>query len=122
MKIFDRLTKFERKVNFVDENNVFVGYDLQQQCCENAGWFISDKIYKRVPSIQRKDLEECDLYVFDAEFSKSFDAKCQQNIVVFKLVNGEKTKYLHLYNVSNGWYSHGFEFKINGKIKKKGLL
>lgn len=24
------------KVNFIDENDVFVGYDLDHQCCEHA--------------------------------------------------------------------------------------
>ena len=40
MKIFDG--DFD-KVNFVDENNVFVGYDLLQDCCEDANWFIADR-------------------------------------------------------------------------------
>ena len=35
MKIFED----NIKVNFVDENNVFVGYDMRQSCCEQAGYF-----------------------------------------------------------------------------------
>jgi len=36
MKIFLNEKELETKINFVDDNNVFVGYDLTQQCCENA--------------------------------------------------------------------------------------
>lgn len=40
MKIFE--SKDECKINFVDENNVFLGYSMGQDCCEYAEWFISD--------------------------------------------------------------------------------
>ena len=42
MKIFNKTGNWENKVNFVDENNVVLGYDMEQCCCEDAGWFISD--------------------------------------------------------------------------------
>ena len=35
MKVFDR----DGKINFVDKNNVVLGYDMNQDCCENANWF-----------------------------------------------------------------------------------
>ncbi len=38
MKIF---LEEDVRVNFVDKNNVFVGYSLSQNCCENADYFIS---------------------------------------------------------------------------------
>lgn len=41
MKIFER----DGKINFVDENNVLLGYDMSQDCCEHADWFILDTIY-----------------------------------------------------------------------------
>ena len=45
MKIFEgKESSWSDKVNFVDGNDVFVGYDLGQCCCENADWFISEKI------------------------------------------------------------------------------
>ena len=36
-----KILEIGEKINFIDENNVFVGYDLGQNCCENASWFIS---------------------------------------------------------------------------------
>jgi hypothetical protein len=32
------------KVNFVDDNNVLVGYDFAGSCCELFGWYIHDKV------------------------------------------------------------------------------
>ena len=42
MKIFNKVDGWETKVNFVDEYNVVLGYDLAQDCCEHADWFIRD--------------------------------------------------------------------------------
>ncbi len=38
MKIFMR----DGKVNFVDESNVLLGYDMGSLCCEYADWIISE--------------------------------------------------------------------------------
>ena len=43
MRIFNKEEKWSSKVNFVDDNNVVLGYDTEEQCCENAGWFIDDQ-------------------------------------------------------------------------------
>ena len=45
MRIFEK----DNKHNFVDENNVYVGYDSYQSCCENADWFIASYILEEVP-------------------------------------------------------------------------
>ena len=42
MKIITCDKQYSYSINFVDENNVFVGYDLEQQCCEEADWFFTD--------------------------------------------------------------------------------
>ena len=117
---------YSTKVNFVDENNVLVGYDFSGQCCEQYGWYISNK-----PTINKDGSlfddnvsneainESLKDWTFDKEFfdqlsyseSGSFD---QDDRVVFRLVNGDNELFLHLYNVHNGYYSHGFEFK-NGE-------
>lgn len=44
MKIFDKYENWNDRVNFVDENNVLLGYDMSQSCCEKAYWFIADEI------------------------------------------------------------------------------
>lgn len=34
---------WEWKSNWIDQNNVVVGYDDSQQCCEQFGWGVYDK-------------------------------------------------------------------------------
>jgi hypothetical protein len=41
-RIWNLTETFPGKVNFIDSNNVILGYDLGQSCCEHAFWTISD--------------------------------------------------------------------------------
>jgi hypothetical protein len=121
MKIFHR----ESKVNFVDKNNLFVGYDMHQNCCEDAGWFISSQ---KSENPDETGLEgDFEGYVFDRDFIEIVYAPRLDDggMVRFKLTKPESPDlYLHLYNVHNGYYSHGFEFtdkNDNTKIKEGWL-
>jgi len=116
MKVFDTSQGWSDKVNFVDEKNVFVGYDMSQDCCEQADWFVSYEItsYKYDTHISGcPDDISLDGYLFDKTFkyvdSSDLDAG---SMIAFKLEReGSSDIYLHLYNCHNGYYSHGFEFK-----------
>lgn len=128
MNVFsDDNSSWESKVNFVDINNVFVGYDLEQQCCETAGWFVADRVMSdSFPAISEYDLEP---YVFDKNFledsfSVNKDSTARYNDrVVFRLVAPDLPDlYLHLFNVHNGYYSHGFVAKSNDEVIAKGYL
>ena len=124
MKIFDETnSNFADKVNFVDKNNVFVGYDLSQSCCESAGWFINEKECDNVESQKDFDLQE---YIFDTSYFKEvqnareFD---EGGLVLFKLTAENKPSlFLHIYNSHNGYYGHGFESKIGDVSWKNGVL
>ena len=111
MKIFNKQEFFESKVNFVDENNVLVGYDIGRGCCEHADWFIADEItpYSYDCDLNQTLENESD-YRFDPYFFQevmdSGDLDCG-GMVVFRLI-GPTTKYLHIFNAHNGYYSHGF--------------
>lgn len=136
MKYFpsDKGTIWSTKVNFVDDNNVLVGYDFFGCCCENFGWYISNK-----PTTDLHDClfnnDVCDKaineslkdWTFDIEFFNELDANNQVNCdndqrAVFRLVNGDNELFLHLYNIHNGYYSHGFDFSKDGQIIKNGSL
>ncbi len=122
MKIFDQTEEFPGKVNFVDENNVCLGYDLQQDCCEDADWFISDKEEKTydVDTLEF-DVED---YVFDPAYFKyvaSSDLD-EGGMVRFRLVNGDNELFIHLYNCHNGYYEHGVKFKIDDEIRQEDTL
>jgi len=127
VRIFEQ---FE-KVNFVDSNNVFVGYGLGQDCCEYADWFIDTKIHDRVVTSifdenlvdydelklkthkERRDLKG---FVFDKDFYRIIESKDNDcgldagGMAVFRIVKGEAEKFIHIFNCHNGYYAHGFEF------------
>ncbi len=125
MKVFDG----NEKINFVDENNIFVGFDLGQSCCEYADWFISQNKENTIPDdkyeyIERERINDLVLlsYTFDKLFFEEVD--CGDHLdagamVRFRLVADNKPDlYLHIFNSHNGYYSHGFEMKDNGRIIK----
>ena len=135
MEIFERDGKF----NFVDENNVVLGYDNNQDCCEYADYYIVDF----EPSTIVFNLEEtCSVrnisvkgYVFDTKFFKNLDDFYYKDgrhwdrgsldsggAICFRVVNGEAQKFIVLFNCHNGYYGHGFEFKEGNEVLKEGVL
>ena len=122
---------WDSKVNFVDDNNVLVGYDLTQYCCERAGWFVSDIqpiLDKWLPEKEEQP-DEIPGFNFDPEFrytsvDEEESDRDVQNFIVFRLVNAEtkEEKFLCLYNCHNGYYAHGFDFEVPGLVSESGLL
>jgi hypothetical protein len=110
MKIYERDGKF----NFVDENNVFVGYDNSQQCCEEFGWVVSDKVLKKYDDIllaKKAEHYNIEDYSFDPAYFVRIDNNDGDGILAFLLVNGDDRLFLHLYNFQNShYYDHGFDF------------
>jgi len=133
MKVFEGTPKGDcgEKVNFVDENNVFVGYDMGRDCCEHAEWFIADSLLTKMPS-ERCNSNGLENYRFDPDFfeelnalqyeDKEGDALDAGGMVVFKLTDGKSEKFLHLFNCHNGYYGHGFTMKIGEEVKHEGYL
>ena len=127
MKLFNS-KEWSSKVNFVDDNNVLVGYDTDQYCCEHAGWFIKDTIRLDTDesSIEYdKASEELDGYNFDPTFFEESNAGCCDGLMaIFKLINETTNgvKYLHLFNVHNGYYGHGFHMSVDNKNLHYGTL
>lgn len=124
MKYFER----DGKYNFVDENNVVVGYSSEQNCCEHADFFIADSVQSEVPNIIPKHPEEDDFlsYRIDKDFfCDAIPYDDETSIVVFRLFDSKKVlpdKYLHLFNVHNGYYGHGFSVDIGGLNIRKGCI
>ena len=146
MRIFEK----DGKHNFVDENNVYVGYDSYQSCCENANWFIASSILEKIPDAffdGNVDENSCkknsslknemvaawqqifkptdlDGYVFDIDFFKelSYSHLDGGGAVAFRLINQDKEKFLHLFNSHNGYYGHGFSMNVSNKEIREGNL
>jgi hypothetical protein len=129
MKYFNPGIESVHKVNFVDENNVFVGFDYSSQCCENFGWHIDEPSGKTIldecQSIEEvnKALED---WVFDPTYFKEdreeksmYDEK---NKAIFRLVKEDQELFLYLFNNHNGYYSHGFKMFKEGVTLHNGWL
>jgi hypothetical protein len=113
---------WNKKVNFVDEFNVLVGYDMSQQCCEDFFWYIIDNHQGRFAAPVQKDATDFDLkpYRFDVAYFDKKDLNvtsgAKSNAVAFKLIaDGLPDLYLVLCNYHNGYYSHGFQVEVGGK-------
>lgn len=120
MKVFDSGSGWDTKVNFVDENNVFVGYDMAQDCCEHAGWFVSDSPsepytsgYDEPEIVEGARDHDLEPYSFDVQWKpRDVESKglYDGGQVCFRLTaDGKPDLYLHLFNSHNGYYGHGFE-------------
>jgi len=124
MQVFNKKENWSEKVNFVDENNVVLGYDLEQDCCEHADWFIADRPMKKICE-RKTDNPRLSGYVFDTKYFESIqneDESEEGGMAIFRITNGKKEKFIHIYNSHNGYYSHGFDFKAGQKIIQDGVL
>lgn len=98
------------KINFIDKNDCFVGFDFERDCCESFGWYYSEN--RNSNDFQNSDPDALHGFFFDTK-SDPFDVidtdddEC--SIVGFTLINeAADIKYLFLYNSHNGFYSHGW--------------
>ncbi|MCP3703193.1 MAG: hypothetical protein GY954_09735 [Alteromonas sp.] len=127
MKIFTGSeSSWEEKVNFVDENDVFVGYDIGQDCCEHADYFIADTITPYSYNDEgQKVLPDVEAYSFDRDFFQTIESPDLDagGMVAFRLVaSGKPDLFLHLFNAHNGYYGHGFEVKHGGETVRNDYL
>lgn len=122
---------WDNKVNFIDENNVLLGYDIDQKCCEHAGYIVLDEEPTKYKTSESSEtIEEINNrlkgFTFNVEYFKTIDDDsgcCDGNEnVVFKATNADKSIYILLFNCHNGYYSHGFFFKTNDVIIKEDSI
>ncbi len=109
MKTFEK----DGRINFVDENNLLVGFDNSQSCCESFGHMIT----RDLPHSTDQESIQIDesKYRFDPTFTREggVEGLDEGGAVSFRLVNSENCLdcvYLTLYNSHNGYYSKGFHF------------
>lgn len=144
-----RIFRNKQKINFVDTNDVLVGFDAEQLCCESFGYFFSmenpqdlGREYKYCyPNFQPANLEEL---IFDTEFYNRGPGNPETGgFATFRLVAPGKLTgdyslknmrrrrvydgfvneiFLVLFNHHNGYYSHGFEVTVGGREIKNGYL
>lgn len=142
MKYFEK----DGRYNFVDDNNVLVGYYSDSICCEKFGFILSHNnqiiyYWKRdshhfispfsynFDIRNEKDMKELESYSFDVNYFEEIkDENCESNdifAVCFKLTHKNinfGSIFLILYNLQNGYYSHGFSMDVGGKTIKSGKI
>ena len=104
------------KTNFIDENDLYVGFDTCQECCEYAGWFISDahesyiggagKGPRTTEGVRDFDVEG---YVLEGVLPSEIESDYLEdgNHLEFRLIKeGSKDLFLNIFNSHNGYYSH----------------
>lgn len=116
MKIF----KTNDKINFVDNNNVFVGFDFTACCCEDFNYLLTLTIPTSESPSDSLSPESLEKYSFDTRFFQSLVLPSADDgaAVVFRMKNGSDVAYLTIYNHHNGYYNHGFEFGYNYPLKE----
>lgn len=113
MKIFETL----QKINFIDENNVFVGFEHEQKCCEKINYVVTNVFPSDLNALLNSDAiydKEYEGYTFDPSYMENVSSECSEDperaihAVVFKLLKDREYLYLTLINSHNGYYHHGF--------------
>lgn len=95
-------------LNFIDRNDNYVGWDDQQDCCEQHGYFISPTVGTELDAEPDVDGYFWDVLYEPHSVEHPYITDCG-GMVVFRMVNDAGDfLYLHLYNDHNGYYSHGW--------------
>lgn len=115
MKIFYHSTSYSKSVNFIDENDVFMGFRLQETASAKTDFkFFNDRNGKhRIRYDSQEEINEIlEGYYFDTDFMlKYYDGKnTHSTYAVFRLKKScEKDIYLFLSSQHNGYYASGFK-------------
>lgn len=115
MKVFYHSTSYSKSVNFIDENDVFMGFRLQETVSAKTDFkFFKDRNAKhRIRYDSHEELNEIlEGYYFDTDFMlKYHDGKnTHSTYAVFRLKKScEKDIYLFLSSQHNGYYASGFK-------------
>jgi len=110
-----RIFKHKESVNFIDENDVFLGYSLDNSCCSHSAFELTwDKAGKKKINFSNFDEinEIIKGYEFDTKYmDKHFDEKDNSyGFAVFRMTRkGASNIYVVLKNHHNGNYWNGFE-------------
>lgn len=137
MKVFICNNNFGESINFIEDENTFVGFSNSQECCECFGWSMheegakdNDPEVNATPTTLAERIEEQGLqcsypgYCFDKKYVKEINLGHDEGgKVMFRLLkDGAPNLILTLYNYHNGYYSHGFTFTVKGKIVSDGAI
>jgi hypothetical protein len=126
IQVFDVNHGFGGKVNFVDDENVVVGYDTDTQCCEDAGWCVLRSLPQHSASLAPGMPDKFDFanYRFDPNTQPvELSLPSETEAVAFRLVSQHNQEaWLILHNTHNGYYAHGWARKGPGIAYEDGYI
>jgi hypothetical protein len=129
MKLFIRGDEWSQRWNFVDDNNVILGYCAEQNCCERFGFKILAEGVEVADD--QTDIEAINAVIegfeFDPAFHKVVEAVDEDSdqcvgVAEFRATRGEAEIMVRLFNYHNGYYSHGFAFSRGESNISSGYL
>lgn len=134
MRVFYNEGAWGTKLNFVDEDNVILGFKYDTQCCEDFGAVVTRQqvnnyddlraILNEVGELNLQNVnDKLESFVFDRSYCKKYPDNDDGEFAVFKADSFSKgTKFIILYNFHNGYYGHGFEMKVGDLGVFEGVL
>lgn len=113
------------RMNWVDSNNVFVGFYNEQDCCEEWGgdFFSSlneDAVRVNIDEDKNDYVFDTSVYIEDFAWEEDYGKDIYR--AAFKLTNGKKDIFLVIWNKHNGYYAHGFRFCNGDTVIMKGSI
>lgn len=98
------------KINFIDSQDSYVGFDNYQHCCEGFWWDVRDASNQ---ILEESSIEDETVLLVSLIETGVGDDNDEHDYASFLLSNGT---YLCLHNANNGYYCHGWESNINGSV------
>lgn len=129
MKLFIRGDEWSKRWNFVDDNNVILGYCAEQNCCEHFGFKILAEDVEVADD--QTDIEAINAAIEGFEFDPAFaevvnsieeDSDLCAGVAEFRATRGDAEIRVLLFNSHNGYYSHGFAFSRGESNISSGYL
>lgn len=111
--------RFSSRLNFVDDKDNFVGWDDDTNCCECHFWGVFTDAAGSYPvANDNKELLACSFDLSVTPYMLEDDSEHVSDcggVMVFELLHDDGTKrYLLVGNDHNGYYSHSYEYSLNG--------
>lgn len=105
MKCFDQVKPWPNKVNYVDDNNRVLGFDMQSSCCEHFG----HGVFSGIPTDETKDTSvDITAYAFAGE--RPTDCLNGSGLAFRIVAPNAPDLFVVIWNYHNGYYSHGWDF------------
>jgi hypothetical protein len=74
------------------------------------GWVFDPSYFKQVD------------YIEGGSADYKYNALDDGGMVIFRIVKGDQEKFIHLFNVHNGYYGHGFDMKVGQDAVHEGCV